>query len=130
MAQRVQVLLVDDIDGTEATQTVAFALDGKAYELDLSDKNATALRGALDKYIPAARTVGGKGKASASRTRGPRRPESDAEAVRAWAKSTGMAVNERGRISAEVRSAYDAAHAAPAPAPSKGKAADKAEAPA
>ena len=58
MAQKVQVLLVDDIDGGEASETVSFALDGNSYEIDLSGKNATKLRDAFAKYVGAARKVG------------------------------------------------------------------------
>lgn len=125
MAQRVQVLLVDDLDGGEATQTVTFGLDGSHYEIDLSDKNAETLRTAFGPFIPSARKVGGKAKASGShRPSASRsgRADTDANDVRAWAKANGYAVNERGRISAEVREAYAAAQAAPAPAAtSKGK---------
>ena len=61
MAQKVQVLLVDDLDGGEASETVSFALDGNNYEIDLSGKNATELRDSFAKYVGAARKVGRSG---------------------------------------------------------------------
>src|SRR6201982_4246771 len=59
MAQKVQVLLVDDIDGSEATETVSFGLDGAAYEIDLSSGNAGKLRTELAQYVEHARKSGG-----------------------------------------------------------------------
>ena len=44
MAQKVNIILVDDLDGSEATETVSFGLDGASYEIDLNDGNAAALR--------------------------------------------------------------------------------------
>lgn len=115
MAQKVLVSLVDDIDGTEAKETVLFGLDGVTYEIDLNEKNAAGLRKALDKYVPAGRKVGKgatltKAPAKASGTRRPR--NDDAQVIREWAVAQGMPVNERGRIAAEIRSAYEAAHKA------------------
>lgn len=54
MAQKVQVLLVDDLDGGEADETVTFALDGKTYEIDLTTTNADKLRGLLEPYTKGA----------------------------------------------------------------------------
>lgn len=110
MAQKVQVLLVDDIDGGTADETVSFALDGVSYEIDLTSAHATELRDALATWVGHARKVGGR--SSAGRSSGAARPRrsSDAGAVRAWAKENGFEVSERGRISAEIREAYDAAH--------------------
>ena len=113
MAQRVQVLLEDDIDGSEATATVQFGLDGTTYEIDLSDKNSAALRKALAKFVEHGRKVskgrpttsGSKGKAN---TGGPK-----PDVVREWAKGHGFEnLPERGRIPQEVQEAYDKAHAA------------------
>lgn len=55
VAQRVEILLVDDLDGSDASDTVAFSLDGVQYELDLNDQNAAGLREALKPYIASAR---------------------------------------------------------------------------
>lgn len=105
MAQRVHVVLEDDIDGTEASETLKFGLDGTAYEIDLSVENAAKLRDALAPWVGHARKVT-RGRASAGRAR---RSEASAD-IRAWAKSQGMEVNSRGRVSAELREAYEAAH--------------------
>jgi hypothetical protein len=111
MAQKVQVLLVDDYDGSEAEETVSFALDGVNYEIDLSNDNADALRDSLGEWIGHARRVGGR---STSRSRGVARPRAAAKTdlgdVRAWARENGYQVSDRGRVSAEVMAAYDAAH--------------------
>ncbi|MFI2753107.1 Lsr2 family protein [Cellulomonas sp. P22] len=110
MAQRVQVLLVDDIDGGTADETVSFSLDGVSYEIDLTSAHATELRDALATWVGHARKIGGRS-ASTRGTR-PRRTTggADAGAIRDWAKANGHSVSERGRISAEVRAAYEAAH--------------------
>lgn len=107
MAQKVNIVLVDDLDGTEADETVTFGLDGTTYEIDLTDKNARALREALSGYVGHARKVSAGRRGSGRRTAS---SSSNTKAVREWAKSQGMAVSERGRISGEVQQAYDAAH--------------------
>ena len=109
MAQKVNIILVDDLDGSEATETVTFGLDGADYEIDLNDKNAVALRKALEKYVPIARKIsGGRGR-STRKTAASSSSSTDKTAVREWAKAQGMEVSERGRIPAEIQSAYDAA---------------------
>ena len=109
MAQKVNIVLVDDIDGSEATETVSFGLDGTSYEIDLNDKNASALRDALATYVGHGRKVGSGGRrgrrTSAASAGGP-----SAKDVREWARANGHTVPDRGRVSAEVRQAYDAAH--------------------
>ena len=106
MAQKVHIVLVDDLDGSDATETVSFGLDGTSYEIDLNDKNAATLREALSGYVGHARKVTStsRRRKSAS-TSGP-----GASEIRDWAKANGMKVSDRGRVSAEVRQAYDAAH--------------------
>jgi len=113
MAQKVQVLLVDDIDGGTADETVTFALDGVSYEIDLTSAHAAELRDALGTWVGHARKVGGRSSSGRGGSSGggasrPRR-SSDAGAVRTWAKENGYDVSERGRISAEIRDAYEAA---------------------
>lgn len=115
MAQKVQVVLVDDIDGGEAEETVSFSLDGVAYEIDLNAENAQNLRDALAVYVGTGRRVGGRsGRTSARSTAGsnrsPRRSSGDSANIREWARENGFQVSERGRISAEVREAYNKAH--------------------
>jgi hypothetical protein len=113
MAQKVQVVLIDDIDGGDADETVTFALDGVTYEIDLTNDNAAKLRDALAVWVGNARRVSGRASSgrSASRSSGRRSSGSeDTAAIREWAKSNGYQVSERGRISATVRDAYNAAH--------------------
>ena len=109
MAQKVNIILVDDLDGTEATETVTFGLDGSTYEIDLNDGNASALREALSGYVGHARKVTGGGRRG-RKSNGGSSSSSNTKDVREWAKSQGMEVSERGRISADVQQAYDAAH--------------------
>jgi hypothetical protein len=113
MAQKVLVQLVDDLDGSTAEQTVEFALDGVQYQIDLSDRNAGALREALEPFVSAARRAGGR-KRSAARggaARGSSAGDRERnQAIREWARKQGMNVSERGRIPAEVVEAYDKAH--------------------
>jgi hypothetical protein len=110
MAQRVQVLLIDDLDGTEGAETVSFSLDGVSYEIDLSEKNAAKLRDDFATWVGNARKVGRGGSSSTGRSSTRRsRGGNDTAAIRAWAKENGYEVSERGRISREVMDAYAAA---------------------
>jgi hypothetical protein len=112
MAQRVNVILVDDLDGSDAVETVSFALDGVDYEIDLNDQHAGDLRNALSLYVGHARRTGGRRRKSGS-SGSSRAASSDgpsAADIRTWARENGWEVPERGRVSAEVREAYAAAH--------------------
>jgi hypothetical protein len=109
MAQRVQYLLVDDIDGTEAVETVSFSLDGVSYEIDVTAANAKTLRNDLASWVGHARRSGGrKSSRKAGAAAGQRR--GDLSAVREWARKNGHQVSDRGRISADILAAYDKAH--------------------
>lgn len=112
MAQKVQVLLVDDVDGGTADETVTFALDGVSYEIDLTAAHAAELRESFARWVGHGRKTGGRssgsGRGTAARSR--RSSSSDATAIREWAKANGHKVSERGRISADVKAAYEAAH--------------------
>ena len=113
MAQEVITKVIDDLDGTEAAETVSFAIDGESYEIDLNDKNAAALRKALDRYRAVARsgTAGRGGPARRTRSRSARtRGDVDPRLVRAWAIQTGIEMSSRGRIPTEVLDQYKAAH--------------------
>jgi hypothetical protein len=110
MAQRVNVVLVDDIDGSEAAETVTFALDGVDYEIDLSDKHAGELRNALSLYVGHARRTGGRRKSGRRSSASSSTGDASAADIRAWARENGWDVPERGRVSAEVREAYSAAN--------------------
>lgn len=113
MAQKVQVLLVDDLDGGEAAETVKFGLDGTNYEIDLSDVHAKSLRDSLAQYVTSARRIG---KASSTRPAAPRNrggvgASSDREqnrAIREWAKRKGLEISDRGRISQDIVDRYHA----------------------
>jgi hypothetical protein len=114
MAQRVNVVLVDDLDGSDAVETVSFALDGVDYEIDLNEQHASELRNALSLYVGHGRRTGGRRRTSsaggskrsaASSAGGPSAAE-----IRTWARENGYDVPERGRVSADVREAYAAAH--------------------
>jgi hypothetical protein len=112
MAQRVNVVLVDDIDGSDATETVSFALDGVDYEIDLSDEHAEEIREAVSLYLGHARRPGGRRRCNRRASSGAGADSAGASAadIRAWARENGWDVPERGRVSAEVREAYSAAH--------------------
>jgi len=102
VAQKIQTLFIDDIDGSAAEGTVRFALDGTEYEIDLNTKHADALRKALAKYIDAARrTTGGARRAARSGRRASASGVNTTE-VREWAKAQGIEVKDRGRVPAEL----------------------------
>ena len=96
MAQKLIIELADDIDGSEATQTVTFALRGVEYEMDLSDDNAAGLDEALAPFVAHARRVRSR-KRSANRAGGTPH-DIDPAIVRAWAAQQGMSIGPRGRI--------------------------------
>jgi hypothetical protein len=105
MAQKVQVVLVDDIDGGAADETVAFAIDGASYEIDLSRANAARLREAFAPYVGHARKAArGTGRRSSRSGKG----AGNSAQIRAWARSQGLQVNERGRIPAAIVAQYEA----------------------
>jgi hypothetical protein len=108
MVKNVSVVITDDLDGSQGAETVAFGLDGVSYEIDLAQPNQARLAGVLAPFIAASRRV-----SRGSRRRDPGTPagsRADGAAVRAWAREAGLAVSQRGRISAEVMSRYEAAH--------------------
>jgi hypothetical protein len=110
MAQKIQTLLIDDLDGGQAEDTVRFGLDGAEYEIDLSAKHAEAMRKALEPYVSAARRAAGSAARRPGRngrraaTAGP-----DSTAVREWAKAQGIEVKDRGRVPAELVVKFKAA---------------------
>jgi hypothetical protein len=108
MASKTITLLSDDLDGSDASETIRFGLDGKAYEIDLSASNAAVLRQSLGKFVGVARKAGGPTLGATPRRRSGS-TNYDPATVRAWAASQGIAVNPRGRISASVLEKYRAA---------------------
>ncbi|MEV7618903.1 Lsr2 family protein [Microbacterium sp. NPDC089321] len=121
MARKIIHQLVDDIDGEVLDdgegETVTFSIDGTAYEIDLSEKNAAGMREALEPWISKARRVSSSAAARGSNGRGGRRSQSsaggakrDLTVVRTWARENGHEVSDRGRVPGTVLEAYDAAH--------------------
>lgn len=105
MAQRVVVTLQDDLDGSAAAETIQFGLDGKSYEIDLSEDHAQQMRDLLGRYVGAARRTAKSGKPYKQTTVAP-----DPAAVRAWARSQGMDVPTRGRIPRSIYQEFEAAN--------------------
>jgi hypothetical protein len=107
VARETIIRLVDDLDGSEAEETIRFALDGRSYEIDLSAKNAAKLRGALDVYVEHGTRAG---RASSTAGRGARATSAsnhnDNPAIRMWAEKQGYEVASRGRISQEIIDLY------------------------
>jgi hypothetical protein len=110
VAQKVQTLFVDDIDGSDADGTIRFGLDGTDYEIDLNAENAQALRDALAGYISAARRAGGGTRQVRSGRKAPANGV-NTTAVRVWAKAQGLEVKDRGRVPAELMVKFKAAAA-------------------
>ena len=107
MAQQIQTVFIDDIDGGEAAGTVRFALDGVDYEIDLSIEHTDELHTALGTYIGHARKVGGTSRRA---PRGRRAGSAiDTTAVRSWAREQGIDIKDRGRVPANIVARYEAA---------------------
>ena len=109
MAQKISVELTDDTNGKPADETVKFGLDGREFEIDLTSKNAAALRKAFDTYVQHGRRISGRRPRGAS----PKAAASngtDTRAVREWAMTNGYDISARGRIPSQVVEAYKAAH--------------------
>lgn len=107
MAQKVQTLFIDDLDGGDAEGTIRFALDGTDYEIDLSAAHSAELHQALDSYIRHARRTGGTARRAPRGHAGEQAV--DTHKVREWAKDNGFDVKERGRVPADVLASYKAA---------------------
>ena len=109
MAQITEVRLLDDLDGGEAAESVSFSLDGKSYEIDLSERHAAALRDAFAPFVSSARRAGGATPAVSRPRMSTRagRPRAETAAIREWASANGMEVSARGRISSTVLEAYE-----------------------
>ena len=123
MVQKTTVTLVDDLDGGDAEESVEFGLEGVAYEIDLSDSHAQALREALADYVAHARRTGGRRTPTRRARAGNGTPASrpsgaapvtvdreQSKAIREWARSQGLEVSDRGRIPNSVTEAYQQAH--------------------
>ncbi len=116
MAQQTTVRFIDDLDGSDAVGTFDFSLEGRNYQIDLSDDNAAKLRAALTPFIDAARKADGRSsgrRARAQRQTSEEKParssREETAAIREWARANGHQVNDRGRIPKVVIDAYQAA---------------------
>jgi Lsr2 len=109
MAQKIQTFFIDDLDGSEAEGTVLFGLDGTQYEIDLSTTHAKELRTALARYIEAGRRITGTSRRAGQAGRKALASGVSNTGVRAWAKTQGIEVKERGRVPADVIAQYQAA---------------------
>ena len=117
MAKQVQVQLIDDIDGSEAVESIAFAFRGAEYEIDLNQKHIGAFEKAVSKFIESARSAApakrGRSRSGASSTSGSRRKKGSSAAptsdIRSWAQANGYEIGDRGRIPGAVRESYEAA---------------------
>lgn len=110
MATQIQKILIDDLDGGEASETVTFAIDGTSYEIDLSGDNAKKLRDALSQFVSSARRAESAPARGRRRGTGQRPSREKSSEIRAWAKAHGISVSERGRIASSVVEKYEAAH--------------------
>ena len=112
MAQKVRIILEDDLDGGPADETVRFGLDGALYEIDLSSANAARLRDAIRPFVAKARrSQGGTNRRGAGRAANGTAPKRNPEiaAIREWAQKNGHPVSSRGRIHQHIQDAYYAA---------------------
>ena len=109
MAQKVNIILTDDLDGGEASETVRFSLDGGQFEIDLSAENAQKLRDSVRPFKEAARKVAVNKSQRGSGVAAGRKTNSDTPLIREWAKQNGYQVSDRGRIHKDVQDAYYAA---------------------
>ncbi|MDR7084724.1 hypothetical protein J2X01_004040 [Arthrobacter ginsengisoli] len=109
MARKVHVQLIDDLSGEDADGTVRFSIDSADYEIDLTADHARELRGVLEKYVTRGRrlrdTPGSRGASTAPTSR------EETQKIRDWAQAHGYFPSARGRISQNIKKAYDAAHA-------------------
>ena len=108
MAQKIQTLLIDDLDGGAAEGTVRFGLDGTEYEIDLNAEHARRLRDALAAYVRAGRRVSGGSRRPARDGRRGTASGPNTTEVREWAKAQGIEVKDRGRVPAELVARFKA----------------------
>lgn len=110
MAQKTIIKLIDDIDGSEADESVTFGLDGVEYEIDLTSERAQELRDGLQQWVEHARRIPSTRRGRRSGSTKVTQVGASANTIREWAKANGYEVSERGRISADIREAFNAAN--------------------
>ena len=114
MAQR--IVLIDDLDGSEANTTLMYTMDGQDYEIDLSERNAEKFRTTLEPFIEKSRPAERRPSLHAAAGRRTRRRSDrpsgrdDLPLIRAWAEAEGLGVSSRGRIKKEIIDQYDQVH--------------------
>src|SRR5215210_135284 len=114
MGQRIEVVLTCDLHDGEvpAEETVTFAVDGTTYAFELCADHLAEFRDTVGRYVSAARRADQprRGRRRTAEASAPtRRSGGDLSEIRSWARSQGYKVSHRGRISAEVQEAYEAA---------------------
>lgn len=109
MAQRTQVLLTCDLETGDkpGSQTIEFGLDGTSYEIDLCDKHAKQMREAIGQFVDAGRRAPSRGASGRRRRSGGSSDRERTQEIRAWARSKGIKVSERGRLSADIVAQYE-----------------------
>lgn len=112
MARRTMLVLEDDLDATPAQHQVTFTFEGVAYEIDLNEEHYAELQESMAPWISHARRVSGRRSTSKRATSGSNGGSGSPSAteIREWARAEGMEVSERGRVPANVRTAYEEAH--------------------
>lgn len=110
MARRTMLILEDDLDATPAQHQVAFTFEGVSYEIDLNEEHYAELQEAMAPWISHARRVSGR-RTSSRRSPSSSDSEASATAIREWARSQNMEISDRGRVPANIRTAYEQAHA-------------------
>ena len=108
MARQITEVLIDDIDGGNASSTVQFAYAGKSYEIDLNKRTAKKLDDMIKPWVTAGRRVSAK-TGTARKSTAASDPDYLAK-VRAWAKENGFSASARGRIAQQTLDAYKAAN--------------------
>ena len=103
MARKTTVMLQDDLEGGQATQTIRFGYQGIEYEIDLNDENAKEMTQWLENYVSHARRVGGSKRAAKSNGYA---SKVDPKLVRQWAAEQGIELNSRGRIPSDIQERY------------------------
>jgi hypothetical protein len=108
MAKTLVEVLVDDLDGTEAVESVRLGWNGQWRQLELSERNLAALSKAIDRFWDAGHPVKSadapRRRSAATATTG-----RDPRAIRVWAAENGIAVPARGRIPREIEDRYNEA---------------------
>ncbi|MET4097077.1 Lsr2 family protein [Arthrobacter sp. UYCu712] len=108
MARKIHVQLIDDISGEDAQETLRFSLDGADYEIDLAAESAAGFRAALAPFLAHGRRV--RSVPGSRSTRAVSSSREETQRIREWAMANGYSPNSRGRISQDIKKAYDDAH--------------------